>query len=124
MNTPNNIRSDGGPNAFSWNYELVSGLWQSFGWINQSTASYASTHYGAYAYTTPQGLKIVSLNTDFWYVGNIFNFYNFTNPDQSGILAFLISELEASEKIGQRVIFLSDLSFTAGMDHRPRLEWI
>ena len=38
------------------------------------------------------------------YVDNIFNFYNFTNPDQSGILSFLISELEASEKIGQRVI--------------------
>jgi len=50
-------------------------LWYNSGWINATTASYASLHYGAYAYTTPQGLKIVSINTDFWYVDNIFNYY-------------------------------------------------
>jgi sphingomyelin phosphodiesterase len=71
FNTPNSIRE--GPNAFSWNYELLSGLWQSAGWINGSTACYSAAHYGAYAYTTPQGLKIVSLNTDFWYVDNVFS---------------------------------------------------
>jgi hypothetical protein len=87
----------------SWNYELLSGLWKDNGWINESTENYAATHYGAYAYTTPQGLKIVSLNTDFWLGDNIYNYYNFTNPDKSGILKFLISELEASEEIGQRV---------------------
>ena len=87
----------------SWNYQLLSGLWESSGWIDSTAESYAATHYGAYAYTTPQGLKIVSLNTDFWYVDNIYNFYNFTNPDNSGILKFLISELEASEKMNQRV---------------------
>src|SRR5271170_1157716 len=94
---------DGRPNALSWNYNLLSSLWQSSGWIDQTAATYASTHYGGYSYVTPQGLKIVSLNTDFWYVDNIFNYYNFTNPDNSGMLAYLISELEASEKINQRV---------------------
>ena len=48
---------------------------ESAGWINASTASYSATHYGAYAYTTPQGLKIVSINTDFWYVVNIFSVF-------------------------------------------------
>jgi sphingomyelin phosphodiesterase len=71
FNTPNSINE--GPNAFSWNYDLLSGLWRSADWINASTADYAATHYGAYAYTTPQGLKIVSINTDFWYVVNIFS---------------------------------------------------
>jgi len=71
FNTPNSLRP--GPNEFSWNYELLSSLWLSAGWINASTASYSATHYGAYAYTTPQGLKIVSLNTDFWYVDNVFS---------------------------------------------------
>jgi sphingomyelin phosphodiesterase len=87
----------------SWNYQLLSSLWESDGWIDTTTANYAATHYGAYSYTTPQGLKIVSINTDFWYVDNVFNYYNFTNPDNSGVLSFLISELEASEKINQRV---------------------
>ncbi|KAI9834412.1 MAG: hypothetical protein M1819_003023 [Sarea resinae] len=103
-NTPNSFTNgSGSSNIFSWNYELLSSLWQQDGWINASTASYASQHYGAYATTTPQGLKIVSLNTDFWYQANIFNFANYTNPDQSGIFAYLISELEASEQADQRV---------------------
>jgi sphingomyelin phosphodiesterase len=78
-------------------------LWLSNGWIDSTTAQYAATHYGAYSYVTPEGLKIVSLNTDFWYASNVFNYYNFTNPDPSGMLAFLISELEASEAANQRV---------------------
>ena len=103
FNTPDNINGgDGATNAFSWNYDLLSSLWQQDGWINAAEASYASTHYGAYAHTTVQGLRIISINTDFWYVDNIFNFFNYTNPDQSGILSFLISELEACEAAGQR----------------------
>ena len=103
-NTPNNIQPDGtgANNIFSWNYDLLSGLWQQDGWISGQEADYASTHYGAYAHTTAQGLRIISINTDFWYVDNVFNYFNFTNPDQSGILAFLISELEACEIQNQR----------------------
>ncbi|KAI9844047.1 MAG: hypothetical protein M1838_002338 [Thelocarpon superellum] len=102
-NTPNNIRGDGKANAMSWNYELLSSLWQQDGWVDGAAASYASKHYGAYAMTTPQGLKIISINTDFWYKDNVFNFYNFTNPDNSGVLQFLIDELSASEQADQRV---------------------
>ncbi|MCJ1224797.1 hypothetical protein MMC12_001442 [Toensbergia leucococca] len=102
-NTPNNINGENGSNnIFSWNYDLLSSLWLQDGWINSSEASYASTHYGAYGHTTAQGLRIISINTDFWYVDNVFNYFNFTNPDQSGILSFLISELEACEAQGQR----------------------
>ena len=103
-NTPNSIgpKTAGQNNIFSWNYDLLSSLWQRDGWITESEANYASLHYGAYAHTTAQGLRIISINTDFWYVSNIFNYFNFTNPDQSGILGFLISELEACEAKGQR----------------------
>jgi sphingomyelin phosphodiesterase len=103
-NSPNNIDGGNGTsNVFSWNYQLLSSMWEQYGWINSSTASYASTHYGAYAYTTPQGLKIISINTDFWYVDNVFNYINFTNPDNSGVLKFLVNELQASENVNQRV---------------------
>lgn len=64
-NTPDSYLN--GSNAFSWNYQLLSSLWKDAGWIDSSAASYAAAHYGAYSYVTPQGLKVVSLNTDFWY---------------------------------------------------------
>ena len=119
FNTPNNIKPGGGAaNAFSWNYKLLSGLWQQSGWITAPEARHASLHYGAYAHTTAQGLRIISINTDFvsilksifipsanylqWYKDNVFNYFNFTNPDQSGILRYLIKELEACERKNQR----------------------
>lgn len=104
-NTPNNIdgkKTAGANNIFSWNYDLLSSMWERDGWITAGEASHASTHYGAYAHTTAQGLRIISINTDFWYKDNVFNFFNFTNPDQSGILKYLIKELEACEAKGQR----------------------
>jgi sphingomyelin phosphodiesterase len=89
-------------NAFGWNYELLSSLWGNSGWLNNTEQQYASTHYGAYAHTTAQGLRIISINTDFWYTDNIFNYWNITNPDTSGVLAWLASELSACEAKGQR----------------------
>jgi len=53
------------------------------------------------------------------------DFYNFTNPDNSGILRFLIDELEASEMINQRV-FPVHQGLTAGLDNRAcveRIQW-
>ena len=85
------------------NYKPLSSLWQQNGWVDDKTALYASTHYGAYAVITKQGLKVISSNTDFYYTLNMFNFFKYINPDNSGILRFLINDLEASEKLGQRV---------------------
>ncbi|PQE22173.1 Ser Thr phosphatase family protein [Rutstroemia sp. NJR-2017a WRK4] len=104
FNSPNSINnSTGQTNAFSWNYNLLSSMWLDNGWIDGTTAQYAANHYGAYATVTSQGLKIISINTDFWYTDNIFNYYNMTNPDNSGILTFLANELQKSEDIDQRV---------------------
>jgi sphingomyelin phosphodiesterase len=100
-NTPNSITNQS--NIFSWDYEFLSSMWEADGWISNSAAQYTATHYGAYATTTSFGLKIISLNTDFWYTSNIFNYYNMTNPDNSGILTFLANELQKSEDINQRV---------------------
>jgi sphingomyelin phosphodiesterase len=102
FNTQNALNSNGSGNAMSWNYDLLSSLWSNASWITTSEQQYASTHYGAYAHTTSSGLRIISLNTDFWYPDNIFNFWNVTNPDTSGNLAWLASELAACESRGQR----------------------
>ena len=103
-NTQNALNPGGpnGTNALSWNYQLLSSMWQSDSWINATEASYASTHYGAYAHTTAQGLRIISINTDFWYVDNVFNYWNMTNPDTSGVLTWLAQELAACEAASQR----------------------
>ncbi|KIX05918.1 uncharacterized protein Z518_03892 [Rhinocladiella mackenziei CBS 650.93] len=94
--------SNSSSNIIQWNYDLVSSLWSKHSWLNDSEAEFARTHYGAYATTTAQGLRIISLNSDFWYKANIFNYWNVTNPDTSGILKWLADELSACEKRGRR----------------------
>lgn len=88
---------------FSWNYDHISSLWKMEGWLNATEARQASTHYGAYSVKNEHGLRIITLNTDFWYRSNFLNFINTADPDVSGILKFVIKELQAAEDAGERV---------------------
>ena len=92
----------------SWNYKHVSSLWQQNGWITPEAAAQARMHYAAYSINHPQypKLRIITLNTDFWYRSNYLNFINTTNPDNSGNLKFLVQELQAAEDAGERVWIL------------------
>lgn len=108
----------------SWNYDHVAGLWKHEGWIDDKAAAEARTHYGAYSIKNHFGLRVITFNTgmffstsicrievrdmelmiaDFWYKSNFLNFINTTNPDNSGMFAFMISELQAAEDAGERV---------------------
>ena len=51
-------------------------------------------------------LRIITLNTDFWYHSNFLNYINTTNPDNSGNLAWMIGELQDAEDKGERVWIL------------------
>ncbi|KAL9003603.1 MAG: hypothetical protein Q9188_003537 [Gyalolechia gomerana] len=97
---------DGLGKQFSWNYNHVASLWQNNDWLNSSDADEARLHYGAYSVKNQYGLRIITLNTDFWYKSNFLNYYNMTNPDVSGMQAFLIQELQAAEDAGERVWIL------------------
>lgn len=120
MNTQNALNPSNATNAMSWNYQLLSMLWTMSSWINTTEAAYAATHYGASAHTTTQGLRIISLNADFWYTGNPFNYWNVTNPDQSGILKFLVDELIACESRNQRAWIIGHvLTGYEGVDALP-----
>lgn len=92
----------------SWNYHHVSALWQHNGWITPQAAAQARMHYAAYSINHPKypKLRIITLNTDFWYKSNYLNFINTTNPDNSGNLHFLAQELQAAEDAGERVWIL------------------
>ncbi|GJJ12646.1 hypothetical protein Clacol_006890 [Clathrus columnatus] len=88
---------------FSWNYDHVSKLWDLEGWISDATAEQARAHYAAYSVARGDGLTIITLNTDLWYRANYFNYINLNSSDNSGMLQFLIEELETAEEAGDRV---------------------
>lgn len=90
----------------SWNFDHVASLWQHNGWIDETTANEARLHYGAYSVLNQYGLRIITLNTDFWYRSNFLNYINTINPDVSGMLKFLIQELQAAEDAKERVWIL------------------
>ncbi|KAF9893907.1 hypothetical protein FE257_008878 [Aspergillus nanangensis] len=94
---------DGRGQQQSWNYDHVSGLWLHEGWIDHKTVQQARTHYGGYSVKTHHGLRIIAFNTDFWYKANYLNFINTTDPDVSGMLNWMISELQKAEDTGERV---------------------
>ncbi|KAF8132234.1 Metallo-dependent phosphatase-like protein [Mycena galopus ATCC 62051] len=106
---------------FSWNYDHVAGLWELEGWINDTAAQLARANYGAYVVQRGDGLRIITLNTDFWYESNLFNYFNMTNPDNSGMLRFLTDELQEAEDAGDRVWILGHVltGFAGGSIENP-----
>ncbi|KZT25638.1 sphingomyelin phosphodiesterase [Neolentinus lepideus HHB14362 ss-1] len=86
-----------------WVFDVQSQGWRK--WIN-STSAYQMVHTsGSYSTVVPgTKLKIMSINTNYWYKQN-FWLYDNDEPqaDPNGILAFIIAELQAAEDAGQRV---------------------
>jgi sphingomyelin phosphodiesterase len=66
QNTPYWWAQEGAVDEFQWEYDFYSELWAENGWIDSASETQAKAHYGAYSTITPQGLKIITINTDFW----------------------------------------------------------
>lgn len=94
--------SSGFASKFSFNTDLMANLWEGFGWLGSESAHDARMHYGGYAVTAKPGLKIISLNSNFWYRWNFYNYWDTMNPDSSGIFKFLIDELSSCERQSER----------------------
>lgn len=94
--------SSGYFNLFTWNSDLMSKIWEEYGWLNSEGAQQVREHYGGFAVTTSRGLRIITINSNFWYSWNMYNYWNTTNPDTSGVLKFLTNELLLCEKTNQR----------------------
>jgi sphingomyelin phosphodiesterase len=90
-------------NQFGWNYDHVSKLWEQEQWLPESAVAQARAHYAAYSVQRNDGLRIITLNTDFWYRANLYNYINLTGADNSGMLRFLTDELQDAEDQGDRV---------------------
>lgn len=89
---------------FSWNTELAYDMWTDFNWLTEDQATSAKSHYAAFSVTTKrQGLRVISLNSNFWYIANYYNYWaTETDSDPSGMFRFLSDELLDCEKTGQR----------------------
>jgi hypothetical protein len=66
QNTPYWWAQEGAMDEFQWEYDFYAELWADNGWIDSVSEAQAKAHYGAYSTVTPQGLKIITINTDFW----------------------------------------------------------
>lgn len=48
-----------------WAYDVMTSEWA--GWIGSTVADDADSNYGSYSILTATGLRIISVNTNFWY---------------------------------------------------------
>ena len=93
-------------NAISeqWLYSALSADWAQ--WIG-ATATQEADNYGAYSSKFPGGnLRIISINTNFYYKENFWMYEPTFEADPSGQLAWLVTELQAAETAGERVYVL------------------
>ncbi|KAK0382831.1 hypothetical protein NLU13_9926 [Sarocladium strictum] len=95
-----------------WAYDTLSSDWAT--WIGSQSSGQVSSNFGSYAVQDPSGLKIISVNTNFWYKQNFWLFEEPMEHDPSGTLAWLVSELEAAESAGQRVWILGHMPMGSG----------
>lgn len=84
----------------SYNIDLMQHMWLDFGWIDGKASAQVKQTHGAYAIEPMKGLKVITLNSNYWYRWNFYNYVGMEDPDPSGIIQFLISELTDCEERG------------------------
>ena len=99
---PSQLQGDDVENI-GWVYGNYSQDWE--GGIGSDAAASVEPNSGSYsAMYGDTSLKLISLNTIFWYTLNFWTYSTLeSTPDPSGVLAWLVSQLQAAEDAGQRV---------------------
>lgn len=101
--SPRSLPDEQTREQFSYDWHNLQRLFVAEGWFTHEEAKQISRHYGGYSVSPRKGLRIITLNTDFWYKANVYNYIHSENPDASGILRFLTDELERAERRQERV---------------------
>jgi sphingomyelin phosphodiesterase len=90
-----------------WVYDLLSSDWSK--WIGSGAAS-EELSFGSYSVKYPGGnLRMISINTNLYYIDNYWLFEDPMESDPSGQLAWLVSQLDAAEKAGERVYIIGHM---------------
>lgn len=96
------VRASTTTNSSQWVYDLYAKNW---------AQPEASKHSGSYSALVPDtNLRIISINTQLFYRGNIWLYdSNTVQPDPDGLFAWLASELQEAEDAGQRAWIIGHL---------------
>lgn len=95
-------------NDSQWLYDLLSSAWSP--WIGPRAAE-ISKEFGAYSAKLPGGnLRVISISTNMYYVHNYWLYEEPMERDPSGQFAWLVEELDAAERAGERVYIIGHMS--------------
>ena len=96
--------------TYSWNVDEMVDLWVNNEWFDEKDADDLKSHYAGFLYVTNRGLKVIGLNSNCWYQKNLWSYPELSkNPDPFGQWSFLVDELLASERKGQRVWIMAHI---------------
>ncbi|KAF9213331.1 hypothetical protein BGZ59_005522 [Podila verticillata] len=101
------------PNSYithKWLYDHVADIWEKNNWITSVEADYAKSHNAMFMTRPMPGLKLITLNTDLYYVRNYFTMLDTEQDDPSGLFHDLILELQDSEDRGERVWIMGHMA--------------
>ncbi|KAI5924376.1 putative acid sphingomyelinase [Camillea tinctor] len=90
-----------------WLYDVLASAWGR--WIDPAPAQ----PFGAYSAKWPGGdanLRIISISTNLYYAHNYWLYEEPMEEDPSGQLAWLVAELDAAERAGERVYIIGHMS--------------
>lgn len=89
-----------------WVYSELAQDWAA--WLGVSGASEVSSNFGSYSVVDKSGVRIISMNTNFWYKQNFWLFERTMQHDPAGMFSWLVKELEAAESSGQRAWIIGE----------------
>ncbi|KAI1745952.1 V-type ATPase [Xylaria scruposa] len=104
----NSYPPSGVSSSTQWLYDVLSDSWTR--WVGPR-ATDITRKFGAYSTKYPGGnLRVISLSTNLYYVHNYWLYEDPMEEDPSGQLAWLVSELDAAEKAGERVYIMGHMA--------------
>ncbi|KAL6805627.1 Metallo-dependent phosphatase-like protein [Trichoderma sp. SZMC 28012] len=99
-------------NSSQWVYDALSDQWTR--WVGASAESEIES-IGAYSTKYPNGnLRVISLNTNFYYRMNFWLYQEGIEQDPDSQIQWLVSELDAAEKAGERVYIIGHMPLGEG----------
>lgn len=99
-------------NSSQWVYDTLSDQWTR--WVGVTEESDIE-NIGAYSTKYPNGnLRIISLNTNFYYRMNFWLYQENIEQDPDGQIQWLVNELDAAERAGERVYIIGHMPLGEG----------
>ncbi|ORZ09835.1 Metallo-dependent phosphatase-like protein [Absidia repens] len=86
--------------SLGWLYKTLAKNWS--GWLSGKPELFKQTDTGSYVTRPMEGLKLISLNTNFCYNLNWWLYQRPAEKDPNGVLSWLIDQLQESEDLGER----------------------